>query len=288
MSLDQLSFQLTSGSRDWSKYYDRGTGTFLMAQNIRRTGLDLSFRQIVGPPADDKDRTRSQVMKDDILVTIVGANTGDVCIVPRELPEHFVCQSVALIRLAEPVLSRFLWLYLAADEDGQQQWRKMIYGAGRPHLGFEHLRSTVVPIPPLAEQQELVSDVDRRLAAANRLTATLEQQLMRTAETRDSLLREAFSGRLVSQNPADEPASLLLKRIAIAREAELQNLKGGRMSKPKSQKKPTRLRNLLTVLKENGGAMTPEDLFRISGHSEATVDEFFAELRELTWTGPHF
>jgi len=41
-------------------------------------------------------------------------------------------------------------------------------------------------------------------------------------------------------------------------------------------------RNLLTVLKENGGPMTPEELFHMSGHTEESVDEFFAELRELT------
>lgn len=283
MSLDQLLIHLASGSRDWSKYYNHGTGTFLMAQNIRRTGLDLSFRQIVGPPPYDKDRARSQVVKDDVLVTIVGGNTGDVCIVPSELPEHFVCQSVALIRLAEPKFSRFIWLYLAADEDGQQQWRKMIYGAGRPHLGFEHLRATTVPVPPMAEQAEIVSEVNRRLAAANRLAATIEEQLIRAKATRQSLLRQAFFGRLVSQNPTDEPASLLLlKPIGADRKAGIPKTKSDHMSKTKSPLKPARRRSLLAVLKENGGPMTPEELFHVSGHSEETVDEFFAELRELT------
>jgi type I restriction enzyme S subunit len=282
MSLDQLLSHLASGSRDWSKYYNQGNGTFLMAQNIRRTGLDLSFRQVVGPPPDDRDRARSQVVRDDILVTIVGGNTGDVCIVPRELPEHFVCQSVALVRLAVPKLSRFISLYLAADEDGQEQWRRMIYGAGRPHLGFEHLRATVVPIPPVAEQAAIVSEVDRRLAAANRLAATLEQQLNRARATRHSLLREAFSGRLIPQNPDDEPAALMLRRIGAARALSARESRGKRMSKTKSQMKPAHRTSLLAVLKQHGGPMTPEELFHMSGHSEESVDEFFAELRELT------
>ena len=41
-------------------------------------------------------------------------------------------------------------------------------------------------------------------------------------------------------------------------------------------------RNLLEILKEKGGPMTPEELFRVSGHSQESVDQFFAELRDLT------
>ncbi len=84
-SMDQLTTTITSGSRDWSKYYGEGSGTFLMAQNVRMGGLDLSSRQPVNPPENDRDRVRSQVKSNDLLVTIVGANTGDVCKVPREL-----------------------------------------------------------------------------------------------------------------------------------------------------------------------------------------------------------
>ena len=61
ISLDQLCERVTSGSRDWSKYYDRGSGTFLMAQNVRPMRLDLAFRQVIDPPINSPDRARSQV-----------------------------------------------------------------------------------------------------------------------------------------------------------------------------------------------------------------------------------
>jgi type I restriction enzyme, S subunit len=242
ISLDQLAIHLTSGSRDWSKYYGKGSGTFLMAQNIRRSGLDLSFRQAVNPPANDRDRERSQVARNDILVTIVGANTGDVCIVPKELPEHFVCQSVALLRLAVPALSQFVWLYLSSDEDGQKQWRKMIYGAGRPHLGFEHLRVTAVPVPPRAEQTEISREVERRLTAADQLAAALQRQLDRARALRQSLLREAFAGRLVPQDPSEESAAALLARVTLERNGEVHF-----RSKPKEPDKHRRLIHNVTA-----------------------------------------
>jgi hypothetical protein len=58
------------------------------------------------------------------------------------------------------------------------------------------------------------------------------------------------------------------------------------MSKSKSKIKTTGRRNLLEVLEENGEPMTPEELFLASGHSQESVDQFFAELRELTTIPP--
>src|SRR5690606_13429793 len=89
-SNDQLVGTITSGSRDRSPFYNRGTGTFIMAGNVRMGRLDLSKRQMVDPPAGHRDRLRSQVEANDLLVTIVGANTGDVCRVSKPLPEHYV------------------------------------------------------------------------------------------------------------------------------------------------------------------------------------------------------
>jgi predicted ATPase len=70
-----------------------------------------------------------------------------------------------------------------------------------------------IPIPPLDEQTEVLLQLERRLAAADSLDSRLSHQLERARTTRDSLLREAFRGRLVPQNQKDEPAVLLLDRI---------------------------------------------------------------------------
>jgi type I restriction enzyme, S subunit len=61
-----------------------------MAQNVRRLHFDQSYRLCVAPPENDRDRERSQVKQGDILVTIVGANTGDVCSVDHLINTMFV------------------------------------------------------------------------------------------------------------------------------------------------------------------------------------------------------
>jgi type I restriction enzyme S subunit len=213
-SLDALTSVITSGSRDWKQYYrDDGSGTFIMAQNIRPLRFDRSYRLVVAPPENDRDRTRSEVFKDDLLVTIVGANTGDCCRVPEKLREHYVCQSVALMRPVLPATSRFLEMFLNSTGHGLAEWRKWIYGEGRPHLSFDNLRETLVCLPPLAEQQEIVRRVEALFALADQLDARFAKAKAHVEKLTPSLLAKAFRGELVPQDPNDEPAAALLERV---------------------------------------------------------------------------
>ena len=219
-SMDQLTSTITSGSRDWSQYYGEGSGTFLMAQNVQLGRLDLSFRQSVNPPEGDRDRARSQVETNDLLVTIVGANTGNIFKVPVALPEHYVCQSVALMRPVRTEIADFVALYMTSPGNGQKQYDKYIYGAGRPHLSFDQLRMTAVLLPPIAEQARIVAEVEGRLSLIDDLEAIVSANLKRADRLRQSILKRAFEGKLVPQHPADEPASALLERIKAGRASQ--------------------------------------------------------------------
>lgn len=218
-TLDQLSTRMTSGSRAWSPYYDQGTSVFIMAQNVRPGHFDTRFRQLVDPPANDPERKRTRVQRDDLLLTIVGANTGDVCRVDLEIEDHYVCQSVALIRLVDASLSEYTEAYLVADEGGQRAFAKHIYGAGRPHLSFDQIRSVHVPLPPQAEQRHVVGAYQELQAELRQMSSDIEGSHVASESLRQSILNAAFSGKLVPQDPADEPASALLARIQAQRES---------------------------------------------------------------------
>ena len=77
-----------------------------------------------------------------------------------------------------------------------------------------------VPLPPLAEQRRIVAEVERRLSVVQQAEAAVEASLQRAERLRQSILKRAFSGQLVPQDPDDEPASALLERIRAQREAE--------------------------------------------------------------------
>ncbi|HEY1052171.1 MAG TPA: restriction endonuclease subunit S [Prosthecobacter sp.] len=237
-SMDSLTSRITSGSRDWLKYYGSGSGTFIMAQNVRPGRFDMSFRQTVNPPAGDSSCERSMVARDDLLVTIVGANTGDVCRVPDELSEHYVCQSVALMRPVESATGRYLDKYFNSLGGGQLHFRRYLYGAGRPHLSFDQLKMTPVLLPPIAEQEVIVEVVETQSSNIAALEADIDLNLQKAEALRQSILKKAFAGELVPQDPADESAAALPARIRAEREAQAAAAGVAKAGKPRKIKAP--------------------------------------------------
>ena len=104
-------------------------------------------------------------------------------------------------------------------------------------LSVSKVSDIPIPLPPLAEQHRIVAEVERRLSIIQRAEATVEASLKRAERLRQSILKQAFSGRLVPQDPNDEPASALLERIRAEREAAQAS------AKPKSRAKRRRARS---------------------------------------------
>jgi type I restriction enzyme, S subunit len=191
--LGDATAKITSGSRDWSPYYGRGASIFLLAQNVRPMSPDFSVVQHVDPPEADPAKARSRVQRGDLLVTIVGANTGQACMVGDLPGETFVCQSVALVRPVLAASAPYLNLWLNSPEHGRRYLDRCMYGQGRPHLGFEQLASMPIAIPPPDEQARIVAEVDRRLSIVREVEAEVDANLKRAQALRQAVLARAFS-----------------------------------------------------------------------------------------------
>ena len=99
-------------------------------------------------------------------------------------------------------------------------------GSLRDFLNQAILSSIILPLPPVAEQQQIISEVDQRLSVITQLEAIVEANLKRAERLRQSILKEAFAGRLVRQDPDDEPASVLLEHIRKEREEQKKGANG--------------------------------------------------------------
>jgi type I restriction enzyme, S subunit len=89
--------------------------------------------------------------------------------------------------------------------------------AGQYNLNLAALRSLPVPLPPIEEQRLIVAEVERRFSIIDAMAAEIERARRRSHRLRRAILERAFSGKLVPQDPSDEPTSVLLERIASER-----------------------------------------------------------------------
>jgi type I restriction enzyme, S subunit len=87
-----------------------------------------------------------------------------------------------------------------------------IYKVNQPMI-----ESVMLPIPAWEEQARLASEIERQLSFVEACERAVDVGLARSAGLRRSVLKAAFEGRLVPQDPSDEPASLLLDRIRAER-----------------------------------------------------------------------
>ncbi len=224
----------------------------------------------------------------DLVIRALGIPAPRACKIPDGIGPAIVKADCIRLKVASDFAAADYVLHTLNAPSTQHRTEKKIHGVGRPRLNLGEIKSIAIPFPPLAEQSEIVREVERRLAAVDRLTCTLNRQLDRARATRQSLLREAFAGKLVPQDPQDEPASALLDRIRAAREAESKKPKEKRMPKPKLKivRSP-----LLDVLRSHKKPISPEQLFRESGfqkefeaneYRQDVVDKFYQELRAIT------
>jgi len=124
----------------------------------------------------------------------------------------------------------YLAWYLVS-EPGNKQLTGRQYGATKPGLNLDDIRTVDVPVPPLEEQHTIVEEIERRLSVVDKLEATIDANLKQAAGLRQSILKQAFSGELVPQDLEDEPASVLLERIKEERQATKPKARKGRRVK---------------------------------------------------------
>lgn len=226
-----------------------------------------------------KEYARATLKEGDLVLAIRGTY-GQVAAVPPELDGGNITQDTARLAIASPInVAYVMW----AIRSGlvQSYFKKVARGIAVQGVNIADVRQTPLPLPPLDEQAEIVRQVERRLGATNQLEATLHQQLERSRVTRQSLLQEAFSGKLVPQNADDESASVLLEHIRAARKLEANKPKIERLQIPHMPKSSSTRRSLIEVLSEQNQPISPEQLFRDAGFQPADADAFYRELAAL-------
>jgi type I restriction enzyme S subunit len=191
---------------------------FLRVTNLTATGtLDMSDKVFVSENTHNGFLARSKVYPGDVLMNIVGPPLGQVSVVPSLFSEWNINQAIAIFRALEGVLPEFICVCLLSPIAQHWLQHRSKTTAGQTNLTLEVCRSLPIPLPPKSEQRELVKLNDTGVGSIYEQINAIQISLKKSAAQRQNILRAAFSGQLVPQDPNDEPASVLLERIQAER-----------------------------------------------------------------------
>jgi type I restriction enzyme, S subunit len=195
---------VTSGSRGWARYYASAGPAFIRVGNLDHDSLDLDLATIqrVAPP-DNAEARRTLVEPGDLLISIT-AEIGMVGVVPRDLGPAHVNQHVAIARPDRRFNSRYLACFVAARTGGQAQLETLQRGATKAGLGLQDLRALSIPIPPRAEQDEIVRRVDHLFEVVDALHSRIDVASRGIDLSSQAVLAKAFRGDLGGISKSDD------------------------------------------------------------------------------------
>ena len=151
-----------------------------------------------------------------MLLSIRGT-VGRVAVVPPELDGANITQDSARLSIHELVSADFVAAMLRAP-DTQQRMQRAVKGVAVRGINIGDVRPLQIPLPPLAEQHEIVRRLNAAFARLDAATAAHAAAVAELDRLDASLLAKAFRGELVPQDPADEPAAVTLQHLRTPRE----------------------------------------------------------------------
>jgi type I restriction enzyme S subunit len=231
--------------KTWSLYGPRFTSDDYVAAGVpvlRTTDITPSGRILVDQAPklalSETDLRKYRVEVGDILITRTGS-IGTLAYIKDDVPA-IPGAYLILYRFGLPIeFSEFLFYHFQSPAVQAKLINKSA-GIGRPNLNAPSIDATVVDFPPFAEAVKIVTEVKRILSSIEALEAELNAAETRQHRLREAILTAAFSGKLAAQDANDEPASVLLERIAV----EGASSNG---HKPKLGRKPRALQQEVTV-----------------------------------------
>ena len=250
---------------------------YLRVANVLRGRLDITTIEKMELFGNELDTLRLK-SGDLLIVEGNGSKTeiGRSALWHEEIKDCVHQNHIIRVRLNH-VLPKYVDFYWNSPDGNQRVMDVAASTTGLYTLSVNKISRLPVPLPPLTEQEQIVSEVEARLSDIAKLEEATENSLKRAAHERQSILREAFAGRLVPQDPEDEPASVLLERIREERkkreEAE-QVLRVDRKSAKMDVAKRRRARKasagqptngLYEKLVEAEQPLAPEELFKRVG-----------------------
>lgn len=273
--LDNVSSRVSVGHvGPTSKYYtDKEKGIpFLRSQNVRPGRIDFEGLQYITKEFHNSLK-KSQLKPGDLLVVRVGANCGDACILPDNLGE-INCANIVFARPNQGI-SSFLGLFFISPS-WLNQIDEISTGSAQPVINTAIVAETILDLPSLEEQKEIVRKVEELFHFADSIEARYQKAKAWFDKLPQSILVKAFRGELVSQNENDEPVSILLERTKKEKQIPSKSTKKEKKVDKRSYK------SIFAFMNDIQKSVTQSDILR---HVKLEPSKYLIELNDLVRKG---
>lgn len=218
VKLGSIAFVTKLAGFEYTKYIrleQNGEIPVIRAQNVRKGYLDLRNLLYIDRKTSDL-LSRSALKRDSVLITFIGAGIGDVCAFEQKRQFH-LAPNVAKVEpycgeKKDLINIKFLLYYLLSPY-GQHEIFKSMKATAQPSLSMETIRDIIVPVPDYGEQCSIAKSLELLILSEEQAKESAEHVIDQIDSMKKSILARAFHGELGTNDPTDESAEDLLKRI---------------------------------------------------------------------------
>lgn len=210
VNITEVTSKITDGTHHSPENKPIGDFLYITAKNIKYDGIKKDSATYVNSNVHTEIYSRCNPEYGDILYIKDGATAGVVAINDLKVPFSLL-SSVALIKPLG-ILNRYLYYFLRSDFSNSSI-KKSMKGVGITRITLRQIEEWNIPVPPYAEQERIVKILDNYFSILSYLEWNIDTLQESIHNAKSKILDLAMQGKLVPQDPADEPAADMLRRI---------------------------------------------------------------------------
>ena len=207
-TVENICSKIGSGSTPKGSNYTSDGILFFRSQNVHNSGIVFDDIKYISEDVH-KSMIGTEVCPNDLLLNITGGSLGRCAIVPNMIDRGNVSQHVCILR---PILVNAEYLHTFILSSFFAKTMK-ITGSGREGLPKYNLEKMLLPLPPLEEQKYIIEEMAHWFALIDQIEQSKTDLQTTINQAKSKILNLAIHGKLAPQDPNDESAIELLKRI---------------------------------------------------------------------------